>query len=165
MKKGQIIEGVIDRVEFPNKGIILTEEGKNVIVKNGVQGQKVSASINKIRKGKCEGRLLEVLEKSPLELAEPGCKHFGECGGCTYQSLPYEEQLKMKSAQVEKLIADVLDPNNTEYEFLGIKPSPPLNECVLLLLILYKPACKTSSPSRSCNVAGYYRNKKNCGDK
>ena len=124
MKKGQIIEGVIDRVEFPNKGIILTEEGKNVIVKNGVQGQKVSASINKIRKGKCEGRLLEVLEKSPLELAEPGCKHFGECGGCTYQSLPYEEQLKMKSAQVEKLIADVLDPNNTEYEFLGIKPSP-----------------------------------------
>ena len=50
MKKGQIVEGMIERVDFPNKGVITTEEGKQVIVKNGVQGQKVSASINKIRK-------------------------------------------------------------------------------------------------------------------
>lgn len=58
MKKGQIIEGVIERVDFPNKGIIRTEDGRQVIVKNTIQGQKVSASINKIRKGKAEGRLL-----------------------------------------------------------------------------------------------------------
>ncbi len=124
MKKGQIIEGVIERIEFPNKGIIHTEEGKQVIVKNGVQGQKVRASINKIRKGKCEGRLLEVLEKSPLELEEAGCMHFGECGGCTYQTLPYEKQLEMKAAQVKKLIDDVITPENIDYEFLGIKASP-----------------------------------------
>ncbi|MBQ8278230.1 MAG: 23S rRNA (uracil(1939)-C(5))-methyltransferase RlmD [Roseburia sp.] len=124
MKKGQIVEGVIERIDFPNKGVITTEEGKQVIVKNGVQGQKVSASINKIRKGKCEGRLLEVLEKSPLELEEPGCVHFSECGGCTYQTLPYEEQLKMKAAQVKKLIDDVIAPISEGYEFLGIKASP-----------------------------------------
>ena len=124
MKKGQVVEGIIERVEFPNKGIITTEEGKQVIVKNGVQGQKVSASINKIRKGKCEGRLLEVLEKSPLELDEPGCVHFAECGGCTYQTLPYEEQLKMKAEQVKKLIDDVIAPISEGYEFLGIKASP-----------------------------------------
>ena len=124
MKKGQIVEGVIERIDFPNKGVITTEEGKLVIVKNGVQGQKVSASINKIRKGKCEGRLLEVLEKSPLELEEPGCVHFSECGGCTYQTLPYEEQLTMKAAQVKKLIDDVIAPISEGYEFLGIKASP-----------------------------------------
>ena len=124
MKKGQVVEGIIERVDFPNKGIITTEEGKQVIVKNGVQGQKVSASINKIRKGKCEGRLLEVLEKSPLELEEPGCVHFAECGGCTYQTLPYEEQLKMKAEQVKKLIDDVIAPISEGYEFLGIKASP-----------------------------------------
>ena len=124
MKKGQIVEGIIERVEFPNKGIITTEEGKQVIVKNGVQGQKVSASVNKIRKGKCEGRLLEVLAKSPLELDEPGCVHFAECGGCTYQTLPYEEQLKMKAEQVKKLIDDVIAPISEGYEFLGIKASP-----------------------------------------
>ena len=76
MKKGQIVEGIIERIDFPNKGIIMTEEGKQVIVKNGIKGQKVSASINKIRKGKCEGRLLEVLEKSPLEQEVPGCIHL-----------------------------------------------------------------------------------------
>ena len=57
MKKGQIIEGVIERVDFPNKGIIRTEDGRQVIVKNTIPGQKVSASINKIRKGKAEGRV------------------------------------------------------------------------------------------------------------
>lgn len=124
MKKGQIIEGVISRVDFPNKGILITEEGKPVIVKNAIEGQKVSASINKIRKGKCEGRLLEVLEKSPLELEEAGCIHYGICGGCTYQSLPYEKQLSMKAEQVKKILDDVIDPENKDYEFLGIKASP-----------------------------------------
>lgn len=124
MKKGQVIEGVVERVEFPNKGIVVTEDGGRVIVKNAIAGQKVSAAINKVRKGKCEGRLLSVLEKSPLELAEAGCVHAGECGGCTYQSLPYEEQLAMKAAQVKKLIDDVIAPENAGYEFLGIKESP-----------------------------------------
>lgn len=124
MKKGQIIEGIIERVEFPNKGIIKTEEGKQIIVKNGIEGQKVSAVIHKIRKGKCEGRLLEVLEQSPLELETPGCVHYGVCGGCTFQSLPYEEQLAMKERQVRKLIEDVIAPDHRDYEFLGIKESP-----------------------------------------
>ena len=127
MKKGQIIEGVIERVDFPNKGIILTEEGKQVIVKNAIPGQKVSASVNKIRKGKAEGRLLEVLEKSPLELEKPGCVHAGECGGCTYQTLPYEKQLELKASQVKKLIDAVIDPENKDYVFEGIKKSP--NQC------------------------------------
>lgn len=91
MKKGQIIEGIVEKVEFPNKGIVQAED-RSVIVKNTVPGQKVRAQINKIRKGKCEGRLLEVLEKSPLEI-ESLCPHFAFCGGCTYQNLPYEAQL------------------------------------------------------------------------
>lgn len=101
MKKGQIIEGIVECVEFPNKGIVRTEDGGRVIVKNVVPGQKVSASINKVRKGKCEGRLLEVLERSAKEQPETACIHAGECGGCTYQTLPYEEQLAMKASQVK----------------------------------------------------------------
>ncbi len=124
MKKGQIVEGVIERVEFPNRGIITAEEGRQIIVKNAIPGQKVSVLVNKIRKGKCEGRLLEVLEKSPLECKEAGCVHAGICGGCAYQSLPYEEQLSMKAAQVKKLIDAVILPENEPYEFLGIKESP-----------------------------------------
>ena len=103
MKKGQIAEGRIDHVVFPNKGIAVTEEGDRVVVKNTIPGQKVSFLVNKVRKGKAEGRLLETLEKSPLEV-ESKCPHFGECGGCTYQSLPYEEQLKIKENEVLQLL-------------------------------------------------------------
>ena len=68
MKKGQVYEGIIESVEFPNKGrIYLPEEDRWVVVKNGVPGQKVRFSVNKIRKGKAEGRLLEVLEPGQRE--------------------------------------------------------------------------------------------------
>ena len=76
--------------------------------------------INKKRNGKCEGRLLEVLEASPLEQSEDACPHFGVCGGCLYQSLPYEEQLKIKEEQIKALLDSVCK----SYEFEGIKGSP-----------------------------------------
>lgn len=122
MKKGQIAEGRVDHVVFPNKSVVLTEEGERVIVKNTIPGQKVSFLVNKVRKGKAEGRLLEILEKSPLEV-ESKCPHFGECGGCTYQSLPYEEQLKLKENQVRGLMEEAIG-DACDYEWLGIKGSP-----------------------------------------
>ena len=76
MKKGEIYEAVVEKIEFPNKGILHVEEEK-VIVKNAISGQKVRFVINKKRNGKCEGRLLEVLEASPLEQSEDACPHFG----------------------------------------------------------------------------------------
>ena len=46
MKKGQILEGIIERVDFPNKGVVQVEgEEKKVIVKNGAPGQKIRFSI------------------------------------------------------------------------------------------------------------------------
>ncbi len=119
MKKGQIIEGIIEKVDFPNKGIMYIEDEK-VIVKNGLPGQKVKAQINKKRKGKCEGRLLEVIERSPSETRETVCKNFGECGGCSLQSMPYEKQLELKENWVKGLIDAVCE----DYEFEGIKGSP-----------------------------------------
>lgn len=122
MKKGQIAEGRIDHVVFPNKGVAITENGERVTIKNTIPGQRISFVVNKVRKGKAEGRALEILEKSPLEV-ESTCPHFGECGGCTYQSLPYEEQLKMKEAQVRGLMENVIK-TSCAYEFLGIHGSP-----------------------------------------
>ena len=122
MKKGQIAEGIVERVEFPNKGIAYTADGDRVIVKNTIPGQKVSFAVNKVRKGKAEGRLLQVVEPSALEV-DSACPHFGACGGCIYQTLPYEEQLKLKSGQVKKLMDDAIN-GVCEYDFLGIKPSP-----------------------------------------
>ena len=55
MKKGQVYEGIIEKVAFPNKCHIQVD-GKTVVVKNGVPGQKVRFSVNKVRSGKAEGR-------------------------------------------------------------------------------------------------------------
>ncbi|MDE5679318.1 MAG: 23S rRNA (uracil-5-)-methyltransferase RumA, partial [Lachnospiraceae bacterium] len=66
MKKGQVYEGIVERVDFPNKGVVRVGE-ETCIIKNSLPGQKVSFCVNKVRKGKAEGRLLEVIEKSPLE--------------------------------------------------------------------------------------------------
>ncbi len=121
MRKGQVYEGIIESVEFPNKGrIVLPGEGRTVIVKNGIPGQRVRFSVNKVRSGKAEGRILEVLEASPLE-REPACPHFGECGGCTYQNLPYEEQLRLKEGQIKAMMDEAVDG---AYIWEGVKPSP-----------------------------------------
>ena len=65
MKKGEIYEGKVTEVNFPNKGKVECENG-TVTVKNVIPGQNIRFMINKKRSGKYEGRLLEVLEKSPL---------------------------------------------------------------------------------------------------
>ena len=125
MKKGQVYEGVIESVEFPNKGIVnVSQEDRCVIVKNGVPGQKVRFSVNKVKKGKAEGRLLEVIEKAPQEI-EPACPHFGQCGGCTYQNLPYEEQVKLKESQVKAMMDEAVDG---DYIWEGVLESPVKSE-------------------------------------
>ena len=122
MKKGQVYEGIVERVDFPNKGICRVGED-TVVVKNSLPGQKVKVGINKVRKGKAEGRLLEVIEQSPLEIGAP-CSHFGLCGGCTYLSLPYEAQLGIKAEQVKRLLDGVLSKQEQPYIWEGIKGSP-----------------------------------------
>ena len=118
MKKGDIFEGKVIRTEFPNKGII-DIEGQKVIVKNALEGQVVRFSINKKKRDKIEGRLLEVIEPSPIE-QPAACKHFGICGGCRYQNLSYEQQLDLKKRQVEELI----EKNGLSFDIENIYGSP-----------------------------------------
>lgn len=126
MKKGQIYDGIVEYVDFPNKAVVsvVSEEpednGSRVIVKNAIPGQKVRFMVNKKRGGKCEARLMEVLEKSPIETADV-CRYFGLCGGCTYQSVNYEEQLKLKCGQIEKILSGAIDG---DFGFEGIIGSP-----------------------------------------
>lgn len=122
MKKGQVYEGIVERVDFPNKGVVRVGE-ETCIVKNSLPGQKIKLGVNKVRKGKAEARLLEVMEPSPLETGNP-CSHFGLCGGCTYLSLSYEEQLKIKEEQVKKLLDGVLSGQEKPYIWEGVKGSP-----------------------------------------
>ena len=119
MKRREIIEFEVGKMEFG--GTSSTIIGKrNVQMKGGITGQKVKASVKKANSQKADVKLLEVLEKSPLE-TEQACKHFGQCGGCSILSVPYEKQLEIKSEQVLKLFEE---QDIRGFEFLGIEGSP-----------------------------------------
>lgn len=118
VKKNDLIEFEIKEVGFPNKGKAAFEE-HNIKFKGGIEGQKVQARVSRKRKGYIEVKLVNVLEKSPLE-TEISCPHFGFCGGCTYQSLSYENELKLKERQVKALF----EQEGLDINFLGIEKSP-----------------------------------------
>ncbi len=105
MKKGDIIEGVVERIDFPNKGKFQYGD-REITVKNVLPGQKVLVQIRKKKSGRAEGVVFEVLEKSADEI-DSKCPHFENCGGCTYQNMKYEAQVDMKAAQVKRLIDQV----------------------------------------------------------
>lgn len=106
MKKGDVIQGRIEQLNFPNKGVMRTPEG-SCVVKNTLPGQLVSVRVTKRRQGRAEGRLLEVLEPAPDEIVPP-CAQFGICGGCAYLNLPYEKTLELKEIQVRRLLEQAL---------------------------------------------------------
>lgn len=120
MKKGEIYEGTITKYDFPNKGS-LELEGRKVTIKGALLGQTVRFMITKKKSGMAEGRLLEVLEKSPLEDTLPKCPYFGMCGGCAYQTMSYENQLKLKEQVVIQLIGKYIgygaDEEKTQRQF------------------------------------------------
>ena len=123
MKKGEIYEGKVEKMTFPNKGYVYVEgEPEPVVVKNALPGQTVSFCLTKKKHGKLEGNLLSVTGLGEDELAEPACVHAGICGGCIYQSLPYEKQLEIKQEQVLSLLRPVLPDADELFE--EIKESP-----------------------------------------
>lgn len=134
MKKGQIRTGVVRNVKFPNRAMVVLEplegaaDGEEICeVKGALPGQKVSVVVTKVRKGKGEGRLKEILEKSPVEtvgVENGGCPHFNICGGCSYISMPYEESLKIKENQVRELLEPVLSKQQSVCQIEPIRQSP-----------------------------------------
>ena len=78
MKKGVEYTGVVTKVTFPNKGEVDCGEDGIASVKGTLPGQKVKFVVSKKRSGKAQGRLKDIIEKSPMEDVEPNCPHFGD---------------------------------------------------------------------------------------
>ena len=70
-----------------------------VFVPMTVPGDVVDVQIRNKRRRFMEGVVVNYVKRSPLR-EEPFCPHFGICGGCKWQNLPYEEQLRFKTEQV-----------------------------------------------------------------
>ncbi len=145
MKKGQITEVIIERVDYPNKGmgkvISIAAPGVDmgdiekgfamqkaaeevpIVVKNAAPGQRVLARINKKRNGRMEAALLKVVGRGEGE-TDPPCPHFGDCGGCAWLTMDYSGQLAMKERQVFDVLNHAVDESAKKDWYEGIKPSP-----------------------------------------
>lgn len=121
MKKGVEYTGKVVGLTFPNKGKVDCGEEGTAVVKGTVPGQTVKFVVSKKRSGNAIGRLKEVVEKSELEDVSPKCPHFEFCGGCSYQTMSYDNQLKLKKDTVKGILDNAI---NESYEFQGILQSP-----------------------------------------
>jgi 23S rRNA (uracil-5-)-methyltransferase rumA len=120
MKKGEEARGIISEYRFPDRGYIVREDGK-VLVKHAVPGREVAYRVTKARKGSAEGRVLETLQPGACETRESRCPAVGSCGGCLYQTLPYEEELALKSELLERLLGEAV---REDFLWEGLTPSP-----------------------------------------
>ncbi|MBI5859138.1 MAG: 23S rRNA (uracil(1939)-C(5))-methyltransferase RlmD [Sphingobacteriales bacterium] len=102
-KKNTILEKLLIE-DFAAEGKSLGRwQGKVVFVERTVPGDVVDVFLYKNKKDWAEGYPLVFHELSQRR-TEPFCKHFGDCGGCQWQMVPYTEQLKFKQKQVQDLL-------------------------------------------------------------
>lgn len=100
-QKKQMIVRQAEITDYAAEGKALTKvDGKVIFVKGAVPGDVVDIQLLKSKKDWAEGQVIQFHHRSPRRI-DPFCKHFGVCGGCSWQMIPYEEQLAFKQKQVE----------------------------------------------------------------
>jgi 23S rRNA (uracil1939-C5)-methyltransferase len=110
---GQELELHVDSLAYGGNGVARLN-GFVVFVRRGLPGDTVRARVTKVKRNHAEALATEILEPSP-ERVEAPCAHYPECGGCRFQDLAYESQVRTKHEQV----ADAL-------RRLGAIADPPL---------------------------------------
>ena len=152
LKKGLDYTGKVIRSVYPNKAIVECE-GEKIAVKGAMKGQTVKFRLSKVRNGRCEGKLVEVTERSTIETEEPFCPHFELCGGCTYQRLTYDNLLKLKAEQVKDILDGCLD---YDYEFMGIAASPNEKAYRNKMEFSFGDSCKDGELTLGLHKAGSF---------
>lgn len=99
--KKTVLEGLLI-TDYAAEGKALAKlDGKVIFISGAVPGDVADVLLTKNKKDWAEGRVLKIKELSK-ERVEPFCKHFGICGGCKWQMLPYAKQLQYKQQEVEQ---------------------------------------------------------------
>ena len=102
-KAGDVHELELSGVTHDGRAVARPGDGPVVFVQGGLPGQRVLARLTAVKKRLAEARLLELITPAADERPAP-CPHAAECGGCTWQSLPYPAQLIWK----RRLLTDAL---------------------------------------------------------
>lgn len=114
---------VIAKIErWAEEGVSIAHDDDNkiILVRYAIPGETVKINIYKEAKDYSIGEPIEIIESSPLRIS-PKCQYFALCGGCDYQMLTYEEQLKIKQNTVIETFRRI---GNMEIEFTDIIANP-----------------------------------------
>lgn len=93
---GRTLDLILEKLIYGGDAMGRLEDGRAVFVPFGLPGERVRVRLTEEKRNFARGKILEILEASSHRIL-PRCKHFGLCGGCHYQHLPYEEQLNAKA--------------------------------------------------------------------
>jgi 23S rRNA (uracil1939-C5)-methyltransferase len=99
------------------------EDGRAAFIPFGLPGERVRVRLTEEKRGFARGEVTELLEASPQRII-PRCKHFGVCGGCHYQNLPYAEQLKIKSEILRDQLTRIGKIENPPVREMIASPNP-----------------------------------------
>lgn len=111
-------EITLTKFTYGGDGMGRLDDGRAVFVPFGLPGERVQIRLIQEKRSFARGELIEILEPSK-ERIRAKCKHFGECGGCQYQHLPYEKQLEVKT----EIVRDQL-------QRIGKIENPPVQKMV-----------------------------------
>lgn len=99
MRKGDIIENIRVGTMAAEGKCVARVDGVVIFLEGCAPGDLVNARLTRIKRSFLEGTVTEILEYSP-DRTDPFCIHFGLCGGCSWQHIQYETQLRYKQQQV-----------------------------------------------------------------
>ncbi len=120
MKSGEILTLKIERLSSDGSGTVETG-GRCVSVRGAVPGDEVDVRIRSLKRHTATGEILAV-RSGAVERIEPVCPHFGLCGGCSWQEIPYERQCALKADVVRSVLAGVSGIGTVED--VPVIPSP-----------------------------------------
>lgn len=114
---------LLEKLTYGGDAMGRLDDGRVVFVPFGLPGERVRLRLMEEKRNFARGELLEVIEASPQRIV-PRCKHFGVCGGCHYQHLPYEEQLNAKTEILRDQLTRIGKIENPPVQPMGASPSP-----------------------------------------
>lgn len=103
VKPGQQLTVTIEKLTFGGAGLAHTPDGMTIFIPGTIPGQQVQITITKNKGRYLEAKIDNVIRKSKDEIM-PRCQHFHDCGGCTWQNLPYDKQIKYKEDIVRETL-------------------------------------------------------------
>jgi len=119
---GEQLELTIDSVAYGGDAVGRVDDFV-VFVPFSAPGEKLRIELTEVKKNYARGRILEVLSPSP-DRQTPPCRYFKDCGGCQYQHLAYEAQLRLKHDQILNLLQRLGGFSNLRVDPVVPCPSP-----------------------------------------